>query len=134
MVDAFPDDQGLIQSLLEIFPHNPIRSLARPPPGPGDQATDLGISLLAWCQQYQPEVFIDQDLAADDEFQAAIPGCFVGPHHAGHRAFVGQCQCLIAESACLPDQLIGQGGGSAEAEGAQGMQFGIGMHGESITV
>ncbi len=70
-----------------------------------------------------------QELAAHDEAQSFRFGLHVRPHHAGHRAFVGQRQRGIAPLDGALHQLPGMGGAALEAEVAQAMQLGvIGQH------
>ena len=128
-----PEREAVVEPGFEIRFTEQVTALGGAPPRAGDELADLRVGALCRRQQHQPQSFAAAEFGADDQLQRAARRQralrLVGAHHAGHRAFIGQRQGVVAELMGALHQFGRMRGAAQEAEVAEAMQLGVVGHG-----
>ncbi|MNM36735.1 hypothetical protein D3C81_474520 [compost metagenome] len=129
-VSGHPQGQQALVVQQQVITKQLVRTLLCPPPGTGDQRAQVLVAGQVLDQQHQLGPVAQLHLAANDQPQLVHLGCLPGAHDTGQRAFVSDCQGLVALLARTPEQLVGARCTALEAEVGKAMQLGItrGVH------
>ena len=121
-----PQQQAVLEAALEVGTRQGVAALGGRPAAARDQTAQGRITGPGGGQGDQPRAIGQCDLAAEDQRQAVVPCCDVGPDRAGHGTFIGDRQGGVAEFRGAHDQFLRVRGTPQEGEMAQAVQFGIG--------
>ena len=129
------DRQALCQPVCQIGEQQAVAALGGAPAGEADQLRQVAIAVAGAGQQDDPlDLFavVDDELRTDDQRQPAFLRRQMGAHHPGHRTFVGDRQCAVAQGRCLGDQFLGMRRTAQETEVGKRVEFRAGgQHGSA---
>jgi hypothetical protein len=130
-----PENQAPGKTVLD---HIRARQIIRPfvgGPSPcGNQGAQPGPGSPVRHQGHKAQAIGQLELAAVDKGQTVPNGRLMSPDRPGHRALVGDSQCVIPKFGRTRHQLPGVGRAPQETEITQAMKLGVRHGGTAVTV